>query len=917
VTKEFRNITWISWTTLVLFTTPAGGQIFPFDRTDIHTGTGPQRVAVGDFNNDGISDIAALNYTEGSVSILLGNGDGTFQSPKTTALGTFPRELVIADFNRDGKMDLAGNDQDGNRVYVLIGKGDGTFQTPISWLFSSAGMAVGDFNGDGKPDLAISGGGVNGTVYIALGKGDGNFMTAAPYSLGNGLVGGSYPTAVSDVNGDGKLDLVVDVEAANNVAILLGNGDGTFQPAVNYPTNSGGQSFYFAVGDVSGDEKPDIVVNQFVGIGVLLGNGDGTFQTVHSYALPPVPRGVAIGDMNGDGIPDVIAVTNGLTPTTSFAWVLPGKGDGTFGTALSFPVGTAPYTPVLGDFNRDNRLDVVTANDTANSVSVLLNDQPVLVPVTINSLPSGLKVTVDNGAPCSTPCIVNLYSGSSHTIAAASPQFTEPGTQFVFQNWSDSGGQTHLITVPITPVIYTATFKTQFQLTTGDLPFNGGTITPPSGGYYDAGAVVPVQAISAPGYSFVNWSGPVADPRQSVTSVTMDASKSITAFFSPVISQTAGLLFVPLHPCRIADTRNTGGFGGPRLASHEVRSIPVVSSLCGVPPTAAAYALNVTVVPRGPLAYLTLWPAGQTQPLVSTLNSLDGRVKANAAIVAAGTGGAVNVFVTDPADVVLDMNGYFVPSGGATGLAFYPIDPCRIADTRNATGPFGGPTISAGETRTFLPGQSACNIPPTAQAYSLNFTAVPKSSLSFLTTWPFGQSQPFVSTLNSLSGEIIANAAVVPAGTNGGVSVYVTDTSDVVIDVNGYFAPAGALGALSFYTIKPCRLLDTRSPPATLGGPGISAGETRTLPLLSSSCGVSGSAQAYSVNATVVPLVDLSFLTLWPSGQLQPEVSTLNALDGDITSNAAIVPAGPGGVIKAYATNITDLILDISGYFAP
>jgi hypothetical protein len=537
------------------------------------------------------------------------------------------------------------------------------------------------------------------------------------------------------------------------------------------------------------------------------------------------------------------------------------------------------------------------------------------VPVTLNSLPGGLEVTIDTGLHCSTPCIVNLYAGTDHTIAVTSPQYQSGALAFV--SWSDSGTQSHQISVPGTPTVYTATFKRQFQLTTGDLPFNGGTITPPSGGYYDAGAVVPVQAISAPGYSFVNWSGPVADPRQSVTSVTMDASKSITAFFSPVISQTAGLLFVPLHPCRIADTRNPAGFGGPRLASHEVRSIPVVSSLCGVPPTAAAYALNVTVVPRGPLAYLTLWPAGQTQPLVSTLNSLDGRVKANAAIVAAGTGGAVNVFVTDPADVVLDMNGYFVPSGGATGLAFYPIDPCRIADTRNATGPFGGPTISAGETRTFLPGQSACNIPPTAQAYSLNFTAVPKSSLSFLTTWPFGQSQPFVSTLNSLSGEIIANAAVVPAGTNGGVSVYVTDTSDVVIDVNGYFAPAGALGALSFYTIKPCRLLDTRSPPATLGGPGISAGETRTLPLLSSSCGVSGSAQAYSVNATVVPLVDLSFLTLWPSGQLQPEVSTLNALDGDITSNAAIVPAGPGGVIKAYATNITDLILDISGYFAP
>jgi hypothetical protein len=314
---------------------------------------------------------------------------------------------------------------------------------------------------------------------------------------------------------------------------------------------------------------------------------------------------------------------------------------------------------------------------------------------------------------------------------------------------------------------------------------------------------------------------------------------------------------------------------------------------------------------------LSLWPAGQTQPLVSTLNSLDGRVKANAAIVPAGTGGAVNVFVTDPTDVVLDIDGYFVPAGGATGLAFYPVNPCRIADTRNPTGPFGGPAISAGETRTFLPGQSACSIPPTAQAYSLNFTAVPKNSLSFLTTWPSGQNQPFVSTLNSLTGEIVANAAVVPSGTNGGVSVYVTDTSDVVIDVNGYFAPAGAPGALSFYTITPCRLLDTRSAPATLGGPRMSAGQTRTLPLLSSSCNVSGSAQAYSINATVVPLVDLSFLTLWPSGQFQPFVSTLNALDGEITSNAAIVPAGSGGSIYAYATDATDLILDISGYFAP
>jgi hypothetical protein len=160
--------------------------------------------------------------------------------------------------------------------------------------------------------------------------------------------------------------------------------------------------------------------------------------------------------------------------------------------------------------------------------------------------------------------------------------------------------------------------------------------------------------------------------------------------------------------------------------------------------------------------------------------------------------------------VVLDVNGYFVPATGANGLSFYPVTPCRIADPRNATGPFGAPSISAGGTRTFLPDQSTCNLPPTAQAYSLNFTVVPKTSLSFLTVWPFGQNQPLVSTLNSPTGAIVANAAIVSAGTNFGINAYATDTTDVIVDVNGYFAPPGAPGALSFYTVPPCRLLDTR-----------------------------------------------------------------------------------------------------------
>ena len=187
------------------------------------------------------------------------------------------------------------------------------------------------------------------------------------------------------------------------------------------------------------------------------------------------------------------------------------------------------------------------------------------------------------------------------------------------------------------------------------------------------------------------------------------------------------LRFIPLAPCRIADTRYPiGPFGGPSLGGHSARDFAVPSSACNVPATAAAYSLNVTVVPHGPLGYLTIWPTGQAQPLVSTLNSLDGRVKANAAIVPAGTGGAISVYVTDASDVVLDINGYFVPASRSSAMAFFPLPPCRVADTRNSSGLLGGPSLSAQQSRSFPVLSSPCNVPPTAHAYSLNFTSVPQ-----------------------------------------------------------------------------------------------------------------------------------------------------------------------------------------------
>jgi hypothetical protein len=262
---------------------------------------------------------------------------------------------------------------------------------------------------------------------------------------------------------------------------------------------------------------------------------------------------------------------------------------------------------------------------------------------------------------------------------------------------------------------------------------------------------------------------------------------------------------------------------------------------------------------------------------------------------------------TSTTHLVLDVNGYFVLATDPTGLAFYSVTPCRIVDTRNPTGALGGPSFSAGQSRTFPIQTSACNLPATAQAYSLNFAAVPSGPLGYLTAWPTGQAKPLVATLNAPTGTVVGNAAIVPAGTNGSIDVFATAVTDVVIDVNGYFAPAGT-GGMSLYGVPPCRVVDTRQPP---GSPPITSLD---VAVTSSGCGIPPAAQAHVLSVAVVPPGILGFLSLWPQGQARPLVATLNAQDGAVTSNMAIVPTNNGS-ISAFASSPTHLILDISGFF--
>jgi len=241
-------------------------------------------------------------------------------------------------------------------------------------------------------------------------------------------------------------------------------------------------------------------------------------------------------------------------------------------------------------------------------------------------------------------------------------------------------------------------------------------------------------------------------------------------------------------------------------------------------------------------------------------------------------------------------------------MAFYPVSNCRALDTRSATPLLGG------TPRDLAVLNSGCGIPATATAYWLNVTAIPQTGLGYLTTWPSGQAQPLVSTLNSFTGAVTANAAIVPAGANGNISFYVTDTSDLVVDVYGYFAPWAATTGpppLTYFYLPAYRALDTRSNGGPIDG-------SRTIDLTVASILTLGSypgAQAFTMNVAAVPVDPLGFLSVLPAGGT-PTTSTLNAWDKAVTSNLATA-AGTTASVTVFTPAQSQVILDVTGVFVP
>jgi hypothetical protein len=809
--------------------TNASGPVFGVAQS-YPSGAGVGQSVTADFNGDGIPDIAVIGCNPSycstgaaSVTVLIANGDGSFQAPVAYATGSFePMSVAVGDFNGDGVPDLAVASQCASsancgtgEVSVLLGNGDGTFQSPVSYSAgtgSSFFVVTADFNEDGNLDLAVANQtGGNSAVAILLGNGDGTFQAPATYSTG---AASAVFLAVGDFNGDGAPDLAVaDGGAQDAVSILLGNGNGTFQTAVIY-ASGGALASSVAVGDFNGDGVPDLVVanacatnynlvcSQSGSVGVLLGNGDGTFQ-------PPVAYGsggneatvVSVADFNGDGIPDLAVANLGPSAGGSSAGVvslLLGDGDGTFQPAATFGTGgNFAYALSAGDFNQDGQLDLAVVNQCPTSgsctngvVGVLQNTASSFslyassTALTSSANPAAssqavlLTATITPGFNTGAPTgSVTFYDGATtlSTVAVSGGQaaytasFTAPGPHALQAVYS---GDTNYAAG--TSAVLPETVGTPVTLSSSLNPsvFNQAvTFTATAAGATPTGSVTFMDGATTLGtFNLVNGSAAIGRSALAVGDHSISASYSGDANFPPGLatltqSVSQASTTVLTSSANPASTNQAVTFTAVVTGQYGGTPTGVVAFMQGSPPTIWGTAqlvngqatvsnvfskidtFSITAVYLGGDDYQS-----STSATLSQTVSGNQSVNTTTAVVSSGTPSIVNQAVTFTASVTPSSG--MIPNGEV--VTFYNgANTIGAAGTANGTAVFTTSSLPVGAnsiTATYAGDETYESSTSKSLRQVVNPTPTNTTIASSLNPSTYGQSVTFTVAVTPQSG---------------------------------------------------------------------------------------------------------------------------------------------------------------------
>jgi hypothetical protein len=732
----------------------------------IPVGKNPIAIAIGDFNGDGISDLAVVNSVDNNVSILLGNTSNDFTSAvgSPVAVGKNPAAVAVGDFNSDGIADLAVVNGQPNNVSVLLGDGSGGFAgaagSPVAVGRNPAAVAVGDFNQDGIADLAVANTGDN-TVTILLGDGSGGFSTAA----GSPVLVGSNPASidVGDYNADNITDLAVVNNGSNTVNILLGDGNGGFSNAAGSPVPVGKNPESSVTGDFNGDGIADLAVvnNGDNNVSILLGNGSGGFSNAAGSPVPvgTNPTSLAVADFNRDSIAD-LAVTNSGPNHVS---TLLGDGNGGFSpTAQSpAPVGNNPAASEVGDFNGDGIAGLAVVNGGSNDVSVISNLVTQTATATLTSVNVPGTGTHDVNA---------AYTGDTNFGASTSPTIPLTATGVTTSlalsaaPTSSTYGQ---------PVVLTATLSPNSE---GSLSTNGQSIT-----FYSNGSPLGAATLSS-GVANLSTTSLSTGVNSLLASYAGDAD------FQGSTSPNLNFTVTPATPTITWSAPGSISYGTPLSATqlNATANVPgtlVYSPASGTVLSTGSHVLGTTFTPTDSANYTTA-----TASVTLTVTK-----------ATPGSGG------TSPVSVASSLN----PStygGPVTFTATVPSDATGTVAFFNGSNPMGTGIITAGRatfTTSVLP-SGTYGI--TAQyGGDSNYNAATSASLSqgvntaVLTVTadnqarPYGQSNPTLTS--TITGFINGDTSSV---VSGAASLTTTATATSPVGAYPIVAALGTLAAANY-----------------------------------------------------------------------------------------------------------------------
>jgi hypothetical protein len=721
----------------------------------------PEVTALVDVNGDGIPDLFMGDSS--GLTLEIGNGDGTFQAPKTILSGGVAEEgIVFGDFNGDGKLDLAV--VAGGNLSVLLGNGDGTFNAPASYDTGNLGeLAAGDFNGDGILDLVTLN--KSGTVDLLLGNGDGTFQQAVKYAVSSPI-----SLTAGDVNGDGIPDVVV-ATAPSNVSIFLGNTDGTLHTGQTYATQY--EPGNMTLADFRGSGKLDlaIVFNQCcegtnTAVNLMLGNGDGTFQAEQTILSGTNYSGLVAGDFNNDGKLDLVVSDYGYPAVN----VLFGNGDGTFKSALSYPAGVGPITPAAADLNHDGQLDIVVPNYNVGTADVLLNEAVQTATLTKVALPGTGTHTVSGTYSGDT----NYPSGNSNTLQLAASLVTPTMTLAALPSTTVTWGQKLSVSATLAGPLSFVPAPTG----TVSYAIDGGT--PQSATLAGATVTIPLAQLSAGAHSVavtyggdlyyatlaeqtlaltVNKITPAVTVTPSASSITTAQALTVTAAVSggsgtptstgavtltsgkyvsaaatlgsgsATISIPAGSLAVGSDTLTVAYTPDTASSSTYNSATGSssvtvaigANPVPVIGSLSPAFTSAGGAAFALTVSGSGFTAKSTVyWGTSALATTYGSATQLTGQVTA-ADIATSGTT-AITVQTPTPGGGTSNSMQFEVDTAGSTTTApTFTVLTATVTAGSTATYPVTMPSIveSASVTCLNLPTGATCSYSSTTNALTI------------------------------------------------------------------------------------------------------------------------------------------------------------------------------------------------------